>query len=486
MRSLRLRLLAWLLVPLALYASVSVYQSWQTSASTALFVQDQNLLTSARIMADNIRWQDARLIAEVPPSALELFATVPLQAEDEHRADPVYYRVITTNGALLTGTPELPGPPGTLPTDPMHPVYYDAHYQGHALRLVALARTMYDESGSRQTVSIVGQTTHGRSQLQLTLWRPLARDMLAMLVLAGLLTAVGLTMELRPILRLRREVAAQAANVAHPLPLRELHDELRPVIEAFNQGVQRLDAQALIRKRFIAAAAHQLRTPLAVLDTQLQYLANQAGRPMDEATLKTLRANVRRMATLTDKLLLMAQAEAENPDALPRETVDLRALTRQVFEGVAALAQWRDIDLGLESARGPHWVRGNPVLAQAMLSNLVENALHYTPAGGHVTVTLVRDADGIGWRIADDGPGLSAEARERVFEPFYRLSERGNTPGSGLGLAIVKEVATRMRGRISLGPGLAGRGLAVSLRFPEAPAPDLAPGAVRGQAPHAP
>jgi two-component system sensor histidine kinase TctE len=165
------------------------------------------------------------------------------------------------------------------------------------------------------------------------------------------------------------------------------------------------------------------------------------------------------MVALTNQLLLLAQAEALDPAQLPAAPVDVSQLAREVVEALALLAQTRGIDLGAELPDEPGHavVAGHRELLRAMVSNLVDNALRYTPAGGHVTVSVQASGETVALEVLDDGRGIPAEARARVFEPFFRAA--AETEGTGLGLAIVREIAQSHRGAVSLSPGVDGRGV---------------------------
>jgi two-component system sensor histidine kinase TctE len=217
-----------------------------------------------------------------------------------------------------------------------------------------------------------------------------------------------------------------------------------------------------------------LRTPLTLLGTQLQFARQQDGLnpALDEALAAMHRSN-RSMVGLTNKLLLLAQAEAADNRQLAVETVDVVPLAMEVVEDLALLAQARGIDLGAE-LNGAAPVAGHRGLLQALIANLTENAIRYTGSGGHVTIGVSADADAVTVSVLDDGPGIPAESRSRVFEPFFRAS--ADTEGTGLGLAIVREIADAHHGEITLKPGEGGKGVHISVSFPRAAAERLKAG----------
>jgi two-component system OmpR family sensor kinase len=246
-----------------------------------------------------------------------------------------------------------------------------------------------------------------------------------------------------------------------PLAERNLPDELRPLAGSLNDLLARLDAALSAQRRFTADAAHELRTPLAALKLQLDMARRAADAAGREAAYVDLDEGVRRASHLVDQLLTLARIE---PEAMQSGAVDcdLVAIAKDAIVGRAALAAGKGVDLGLAQAT-PAVVHGNPASLGVLLSNLLDNALRYTPAGGRVDVS-VEQRDGVATLgVADTGPGIPPEERERVFDRFYR--GKATEPGSGLGLSIVRRIADAHRASIAL-DDVPGGGLRVTVRFP--------------------
>ncbi|EKS9915876.1 sensor histidine kinase [Burkholderia multivorans] len=449
--SLRGRLLWWLLLPLAVFVLIAAAMAYDAARRTADLVQDSTLVASARTIGEDIEWRNGLPVADVPPAALEIF--------ESPSRDSVFYKVIDSDGRLLAGNPAL----DVVARHGAGPIAYDTTLDGTRLRAVAYDRQLYDEGQVDTVTVVVAKTTRSRSAMVATIWRPQLVRLALMLVLAVVLVYLGLTFELRPLMKLKDDVADRGPMELEPIRPERLQHELRPIVDAINQCIARLNTHTATQRRFIADAAHQLRTPIAVLDTQIQY-AQQRGHEDRElaSVLDSMQRSSRKMADVTDKLLLLAHAEA-TPSTLLTQRVDLAALVSSVLEETIVLAQRRDIDLGAELGERLD-VAGSGSLLSALVTNLVDNAVRYTQPGGCVTVAARRDGDTVVLDVIDDGPGIPAEARPHVFKRFYRVSS--DTEGSGLGLAIVSEIAQAHGGSATLAPGPGNRGVVVTVRLP--------------------
>ena len=467
--SLRLRLVAWLLLPLSLFVAVSAYLSWRNAAAVADYVQDHDLLASAKVLADRLIWDGNAVEASVPPSALALFASP--------ARDRVFLRVTGADGTLLAGSADFPLPARRDPQGPDRAQWYDAAFQGLPLRAVSTTRAMYDVAGSREITIAVGKTTGSRDAMVHTLWWPTLRYLLIALMLAITLTTLALTWELRPLVRLGRQLAQRdPLHLDFAVDARSLHTELRPLGETINQFVRQLKAHSEAQRRFIADAAHQLRTPLALQASQIEFARyarahrkNWETRRADmDKIWRELQASNRRLVAVTNQLLLLAQAEHADAQAglVP---VDLAAAVLRGVEHLAALADRRHIDLGLDAPVGTSVpVLAEPALLDALIANLLDNALRYTPSGARVTVRVRQTAAEVELTVEDNGPGIPAEALARVFDRFYRVSN--DSEGTGLGLAIVREVARGCGASVQLQANpLEAHGLLVTVCFAAAP-----------------
>ncbi|SIT41661.1 Integral membrane sensor signal transduction histidine kinase [Paraburkholderia ribeironis] len=449
--SLRGRLLWWLLLPLAAFVSISGVISYRFAQTNADLVQDNALLSSMRIIGEDVDWANGTVSIQVPPAALELF--------ESPEQDSVFYRVEASGHRLLAGMPDLPLPPHVGDS----PKLYVTHLaDGRAVRAVAYMRQLYDSGRNEEVVVAVAKTERSRDAMVWRLLRPQLFGEVLTLVLAMVFVYLGLTFELRPLMKVKDDVADRNPSELEPIRVTRLHVELRPIVDAINQCIARMGQQAATQRQFISDAAHQLRTPLALLLAQIQFARQRDNRdvPLAEA-LAGMHKSSRKLTTLTNKLLLLAQAESPAPSG-EHERVDLSALIAGVLEELIAFAQSREIDLGAELEDGLS-VAGDEALTAALVTNLVDNALRYTQPGGRVTVQTQRRDDMAVVRVIDNGPGISAQARERVFERFYRASSHAE--GTGLGLPIVREIAHRQGGTIRLESNEEGAGLVATVEM---------------------
>nr|WP_201758710.1 ATP-binding protein [Burkholderia sp. ISTR5] len=272
---------------------------------------------------------------------------------------------------------------------------------------------------------------------------------------------------MRPLRRVTRAVESRRPEALDPLPDNRLPQEVQPLVHALNGLLARLAAALDTQKAFVADAAHELRTPLAAVQIQAQLVARAQDDETRREALADLQSGVTRATRLAEQLLALARSEPDG--ATVREPVALADVLAHCVSAQAVVAQKRNIDLGIEEAQ-PAIVDADIGALRVMLNNVLDNAVKYTPEGGRIDVSLSFDEGRALVRVADSGPGIPPEERERVFDRFYRDSSarmRTDVSGSGLGLAIVKRVAAQQRATVTLGESPAG-GLLVEIAFPGA------------------
>jgi two-component system OmpR family sensor kinase len=287
---------------------------------------------------------------------------------------------------------------------------------------------------------------------------------LVLLPVLALIVWVAVTRGLKPLQAIANAVRTRSPALLQPLPAQRLPQELAPIVAALNELLGRLDRTLKAQRAFIADAAHELRTPLTALALQLQLAERAKDDAERSAAFATLKQGLARTTHLVEQLLTLAR---EEPGAVERgrEPVDLGTLAADVVATHAALAQERQIDLGLAQRDANAVVAGEPEALRTLLSNLVINAVRYTPRGSRVDVSVLRTPDAAMLEVLDNGPGIPPEERARVFDRFYRRGQ-AEVPGSGLGLSIVRSVAERHGATVALDSGPGGKGLRVRVSFP--------------------
>ena len=458
--SLRAQLLAWLLIPLGLLTGLDIVDDYLDANRTASLMFDRLLGATARALAQDIRVVDGRVALALPPGVVEAFAwPVP---------DRVDYRVSDEGGRTLAGNDALPRSPGSIDGD--EPQYRTAVLDGQPVRIVAFVQPGARGGDTMPLRVEVAATMRSRDALARETWGRNARQQIVILVLAALLAWIGLTRGLSPLLRLGRTVTGRSPDSLEPLDASAVQSELRPLVVALNAYIARLAQRMAAQRRFIGNASHQLRTPLTLLNTQVHYaLATDDLAAKDEA-LRALQEGIRQSNRIANQLLTLSRAEPESGIPVGLSPVVLDDIVRLALEKVAGLAERRGIDLGLDAGDAgpaPAVVQGDEVLLLELVANLVDNAVRYTPSGGHVTVGTTRVPDGWSLTVTDSGPGIPPAERERVFERFYRVAG-SDGEGSGLGLSIVQEIARACGATVSLREAAPGPGLVVDVRFPDA------------------
>jgi two-component system sensor histidine kinase TctE len=275
---------------------------------------------------------------------------------------------------------------------------------------------------------------------------------------------VGIQLGLRPVKKLRDEIADRSPLDLRPIVESSVPREIAPVVVTLNRlfGMLRMSVQS--QQQFIANTAHQLRTPITGMQAQLDLLAAEPAAQPIKGRLMTLQEGIRQLAHSANQLLTLARADPAANIAAKNQSVDLKIIVGEVVAKFFDRALQADIDLGAEAA--PVSIHADPSLLDDLLSNLVDNALKYTPAGGSVTASAGAHNGKVFLAVEDTGPGIPEDERQRVRQRFYRLP---NSPGhgSGLGLAIVDEIARLYDATVAIGPGADGLGTRVELQFPK-------------------
>jgi signal transduction histidine kinase len=318
-------------------------------------------------------------------------------------------------------------------------------------------------SGPRWTV-VIGQPEVARPYIARMLAAELTRYMLIALPLILLPLWLAVSQGLKPLRRLSRAVAARDPDDLAPTGLVARHRELQPLVAAIDDLLARLRAKVAREQAFVHDAAHELRTPMAVISAQVHALVQAGDPPARREAEARLDASIARASNLVDQLLALARLD--DARAPRRETLDVAALAQQELALLAPRALAAGLELGLDAPEALV-AEVEPAAFRSILRNLVVNAIHYVPAGGQVAVSVVATAGGLVLRVVDDGPGIAAALRATVFDRFVRGTGH-DVAGSGLGLAIVRQAARRAGGDVVLHDGPDGRGCAFEVTLAEA------------------
>ncbi|HEY4375463.1 MAG TPA: sensor histidine kinase N-terminal domain-containing protein [Burkholderiales bacterium] len=488
-------ILDWLLVPLLLLWPISVALTYVATKSLANAPFDRALANQAQLLADYVKVDRTRTVLALPPGAREL-----LRADE---VDQVYYQVLGRQGESVAGTADLPGPDDDDLPAPGQLQYRNAYYKGVELRIALMAVELPEASraAARPPLVQVGETLEKRSQLAGELVKGVILPQFVILPVAVLLVWFGLARGLVPLSRLTERIRARKPADLSPIDPGAAPEEVAPLIRSINDLMHRLEASLQGQQRFVANAAHQLRTPLAGLKTQTELalrLAGPGGGDHAElaGSLEQMALSTERAARMVNQLLALTRAERESrgaAEAAPA-AVDLGELLRDCVREWVPAAMAKRIDLGLDAPEGRARVLaidGDTLLLRELFNNLLDNAIRYTPHGGVITARARRDeAQGSALiEVEDNGIGIPEAEQDLVFERFYRVlgndPEGRNLEGSGLGLSIVREIAARHRGRVSLRANPAGAGTIFSVSLPLRPpaaraAGEAAPGETGG------
>lgn len=446
--SLKKLLSIWLVAPLLVLILLSSVPAYNLALNAANEAYDDELLDPAIAIARYVRLNDDRLEVDLPPVALEALRV--------DSADRIFFRVTGPDGALIAGSAAIPGPPGGIESATRK--VYSARVNDIPVRvaIVSVPRRY------GPVLVQVAETTDKRDRLVRRIFVGALTPALLVLVAAAALLWFGIRRALAPFDQLRTEISRRSSTDLTPVPADFVPSEVKPLVGALNHLLGRLDAAISTQQRFIANAAHQLRTPLAGLKTHVELALRESPSGEARALLDMIASETNRASHLANQLLTLARAEPSSGLAMSYQPLNLRTVANRAVQDWVPQALRRNIDLGFELDEA--WVLADPLLVRELVANLLDNAISYIGPEGRVTVRTRSEAGRSVLEVEDDGPGIPESERERVFERFYRIP---GTPeaGCGLGLAIVREIADRHSATVELKEGPSGSGTLVRVRF---------------------
>ena len=445
--SLKRQLLLWLLLPQLLLWLVGGTLAYRIALSYAEKGIDQSLTQSVRSLARQVKPVGSGLLIDFPKAAQAII--------EEDPEDKVSYMVSSPPGQFVLGNAKLPSPPAAvlarLEQSVDAQIYQAMVESGNSdarpLR-IATIELQFGEASSPQRLRVqVAKSLAVRERVA----RELVFDMIVPLLLLGLvvggLVYAGIVRGLQPLARLQAKLQAQsnadarAAAPFSPIALQQAPQEVHSLAGAVNQLLAAVQRSVSQEKRFVNDAAHQLRTPLAGLQTQLDLALSERDPQALQERLQKVSAGVQRSGHLVHQLLQLARSEAD----VTMQLLDAVQLARSIAQDAAPAAIAAGVDFGFEcDETAPLMIQGNALLLREALSNLIDNAVRYAGRGATITLRVRRSNTQTCLEVEDNGPGLPPEELTRVFERFYRASDAPG--GAGLGLAIVQEIAHRHGG----------------------------------------
>lgn len=458
--SLRRHLLAGILLPIVLFVVVDTYSLYRQALSAVNIAYDRTLLASAKAIGELLEVEgvgdEATIRAQIPYSALEAF-----EADNRSRMN---YRVSDAKGQWIDGVKDLPLWTGTLPNQGPYAAlvdFYDDSFRGDAVRVAVLLQPVASTRGQAMATVQVAETL----ELRHTLARKILLDtLLRQVLLITVITTVVLVVVhrvTRPVRRLSDSLSQRAEDDLTPLDAADIPREIQPLTDATNQVMQRLQHVLDHQKRFVRDAAHQLRTPLAVLKVQVQSaLRGDVAAPL---ALQEIQVTVDRATALANQMLSLAKVEQvrQTQDFV---TIDWAEVVRAVALDVSPLVADKDIDFELTSL--PCSMHAHDWMLRELTRNLLHNAVRHTPIGGQLTVRIEPVGAMAQLVVSDTGSGISEDMRQRLFQPFATGDTKS---GTGLGLTIAREIVHALGGTIQLNNRIVDRevvGLDASITLP--------------------
>lgn len=450
-RSLKSVILLRLAIPLLIFMTVETVLSYFVTLHYVDNAYDRWLLDSARSLTQEIKLQAGRVVVDLPPEALEIFKW------DE--SDKTYFKIISAQQGVIAGDKFVPEP-FAVDTDWSKPVFFDEMMYGEPVRVVSML--LPPEPGAEPVFVHVAETINKRRAMMIDILLADLVPQLLLVLLVGLFLLRGIKRGLQPLQLVANEIAQRSPRDLRPIPERHVYQEVQVLTNTINELLQRLADGIASQQRFIANAAHQLRTPLAGLKLQAARALREQNIDAMQPALEQIQSSADRMAHLTTQLLVLARSEPIEGD-YELVPVDLVELARSTCMEFVPKALQRHMELGFESDEPELIIKGDAVLLRELLANLLDNAITYGHEHGNILIKLERNPTPC-LIVEDDGPGIAESERQRIFERFYRIPGTSGV-GCGLGLAIVKEIADLHKARLQLRPVNEQAGTRIELKF---------------------
>ncbi|MDQ1849760.1 sensor histidine kinase [Gemmobacter fulvus] len=426
--SLRARLFLLLILPLVAVAAAASFARYQAAHRMSEELYDNTLLAVALTISRDVVISEGDVLTE---QLLDELTTA--------LGDPVYYRITGPGGSFVTGYSDPPDLPDGAVIAGGEPVFFDSISLDRPVRAVVLREFISEPQFGGWVTVEVWQTVSQRIALSRELVTQSVLLLGSVILTAALILWFGIQLGLKPLLDLRDAIGERSADDLRPIR-RWTPPELGPLVQTTNSLFDRLAQAFALRDGFISDAAHQMRNPVAAIQSQAEAAISAPTEAELRARVIDLAESARATSRLTSQLLSLERVRGRSLKAL-MQPVDLPALIRNRIRPFAEIQLRRDVDVAFSVLGTPRMIDCDPVLVEEMVANLLDNAAKYAlHPGGHLDVSVAFQPRSVNIRFADDGPGVPPELRERIFDRFFRLDE-DQSRGCGLGLAIVSDVA---------------------------------------------
>jgi two-component system sensor histidine kinase TctE len=437
-RSVRGRLLAWIIVPITAYIVIDTVVLYHSAMDAANAAYDRMLVTTAYSIGDALRIDEQGLRQPVSYATLEVY-------EPEYSTRMIY-AVRSLDGQFLSGDGDLPryvpAAGAGLPATPSLLHIYESRYGSARVRVVAVYQPLAPGSGYPGVVIQIAELMENRTSVALGLLRGTLLRQAILLTVVAVSTLLAVSGALRPLLALKQQLDERRDTDLAPVVDHSATPELSQMVAALNTMISRVGKLLGLQQRFVSDASHQLRTPLAVLKAQVQSGLRGDAPPL--TVLGEIAVTADRAVNLADKMLSLAKVE-QLRDRGQREACNMALIAQDVAIELSPLISAKNLDFSMEACDST--VLGHPWMLSELISNLVHNAIRHTPQDGRMGIRIVEEGYRLALTVWDTGNGLSADIRDRLFEPFAATHD---SKGCGLGLTICAEIAGSMGATLNL------------------------------------
>ena len=458
LKSLKSRFALWILMPTILLLSVDIAVIFQDAENTATSVQKRLLYGSAKIISEQITFNDGAYEISTPPAAFELLKS--------KYKDRVFYSVHSKEGKLIAGGDELAVFSGKTQIEEED--FYQGAIENEPVRVIVFAHALPNSSSGDYVITQVGQTLRGHHEFRDSLIFSTIRGHMLLITITVISLFVALRLTLKPLMEFGQLLSERKPGSLEKVNIKDAPSELEPVIAALNTYAEKLGQTLSAYEKFVSNTAHHLRTSFASITSQISFGKREVSLTEHTDLLDSIQKSVSDCTKLINQLLLLAAVEQPRADSTVETPTNLSEIITKVIEDIAPLAQQKHIELGVDEFDESLIVAARPHLLREVFSNLIDNAIQHMGGAGSVAISLCRANGQAHFTLTDTGVGVPTQLQSRIFDRFFRIdTTRQNS--SGLGLAIVKEICDSLGASITACTPTAGSGLQIDIYFPLPP-----------------